>query len=593
MQADKPWRKTTQTLAPAIAAGLQEDYTLYPGFPIGDGKISLGFVSLAQALTGHSQVVIDGFSGVFWENLRSQLEQALAGKGLRLAWYNVEEAFRPEDEVDKLIAPFLGGDDPLFGRRFSGKLVDFFDPVRLAGFSPDPQADVNILYGCGAALAGWDGWLVYIDLPKNEIQFRSRAGSMHNLGAPQPDDPKKMYKRFYFVDWVALNAHKAKILPRVDLMVDEQRPDEPAWMKGEHLREALTVMSQNYFRARPWFEPGPWGGDWIIKHIPGLAQDVPNYAWSFELISPENGLAFESSGALLEVSFDTLMFQEHQAVLGRCADRFGFEFPIRYDFLDTFDGGNLSIQVHPRTEYIRKNFGESFTQDETYYILDCEEGAQVYLGFQQGIDPAQFRLELERSFREKVVIDIDRFVKQVPSHKHDLFLIPNGTIHGSGKNNLVLEISATPYIFTFKMYDWMRLDLEGLPRPLNINRAFENLYFERQGERVEEELVSHPYPISAGPDWKIIHLPTHPAHFYDVHRLEFSGKIEVSTDGSAHLLMLVEGQTVLLETENGLRQRFNYAETFTIPAAANRYWLINEGDTPIQVVKSFMKPEAC
>ena len=137
-------------------------------------------------------------------------------------------------------------------------------------------------------------------------------------------------------------------------------------------------------------------------------------------------------------------------------------------------------------------------------------------------------------------------LSKVPSHKHDLFLIPNGTIHGSGKNNLVLEISATPYIFTFKMYDWMRLDLEGKPRPLNINRAFENLYFERQGERVEEELVSHPHLVSEGPDWKIIHLPTHPAHFYDVHRLEFSSKIEVPTDGSAHILMLVEGQTVLL-----------------------------------------------
>ena len=161
------------------------------------------------------------------------------------------------------------------------------------------------------------------------------------------------------------------------------------------------------------------------------------------------------------------------------------------------------------------------------------------------------------------------------------------------RSKLMIEISATPYIFTFKMYDWMRLDLEGQPRQLNINRAFENLYFERQGERVEQELVSHPYPISEGPDWRIIHLPTHPAHFYDVHRLEFSSQVEVATDGSAHILMLVEGQSVLLETENGLRQRFNFAETFTVPAAANRYCLINQGETPIKVVKSFMKPDAC
>ncbi len=546
--------------------------------------------ALAKELAGHSQVILDGYGGVFWERLPLQLNPLLQQAGLRVAWFNVSTALRLESEIDRLIAPFLEGDDPLFGTRFTGQLADFFDPTKLQALQPDPKVDLNILYGCGAALSHWAGFVVYVDVPKSEIQFRARAGAIQNLGANRPADAKTMYKRFYFIDWVALNRHKAELLPRIDLIVDEQRPDEPALMTGADLRAGLTEMSRNYFRGRPWFEPGPWGGQWIKQHLPDLPQDVPNYAWSFELISPENGLMFESEGHLLEVSFDFLMFQEHRAILGDCADRFGYEFPIRFDFLDTFGGGNLSVQCHPRPEYIRRHFGESFTQDETYYILDCGPESRVYLGFCEDIDPATFRAELERSFNQTVPIKVEHFINTEPAHKHDLFLIPNGTIHCSGVDNLVLEISATPYIFTFKMYDWLRLDLDGRPRPLNIERAFENLYFERKGARVKAELVAKPALLAEGPDWRLIHLPTHPEHFYEVHRFEFLTSVEAETAGSCQVMSLVEGEAIILETANGLRQRFNYAETFVVPAAAGRYRLINEGQAQVKVVKAFVKP---
>jgi len=586
------YRRSAQSLLPKRSAATSPgEYNMYPAYALEDGKIEHGFDDLARHLSGHSQIAIDGYVGVLWDHFRTQLDTSLRKQGVNAHWVSVDSALHAPAEIDRLVEPYLGGNDPLFGKRFAGELIDFFNRDALARLAAQAGADTIIFFGTGAALITQEAYRVYVDVPKNEIQYRSRAGSIRNLGAAQPHEPGVMYKRFYFVDWVVLNPHKATLLPKIDLFIDEQDPGNPALITGDALRATLTEISHSYYRVRPWFEPGPWGGQWMKEHIAGLVKEgIPNYAWSFEMIAPEQGLILDSGGHLLELSCDLLMYHDPYAILGQHAERFGYEFPIRFDFLDTIAGGNLSVQCHPRPSFIREHFGETFTQDETYYILDCQPAAKVYIGFREDSDPQHFRLMLEHSLDEGTPVDIDRYVMAIPSEKHKLFLIPNGTIHGSGADNLVLEISATPYIFTFKMYDWLRLDLSGKPRPLNIERAFDNLYFHYRGDLVERELIAQPYVLERGEDWQVIHLPTHVSHFYDVHRLEFSTSVKVDTGDSPHILMLVEGSSVILETRSGKRQRFNYAETFIIPAAADEYQLINESDVTARVVKAFLKP---
>lgn len=568
------WRNTTQPLLHHRIPP-QDQYNIYPTHPA--GPITSGFAALAVQIRPHRTVLIDGYIGVFWDDFRERLSAAL---GMAATWIDMADLMLSETAIDDLVSPDLGGDDPLFGRRTALSLHDLFDPTQLADLQPGDN--LTIVYGCGAGLMDWpDALLVYVDLPKNEIQYRSRAQTAWNLGQREAHPPKPTYKRYYFVDWVMLNRHKAALAPAIDWIVDGQWPDSPTMMSGDAFRTALAELSQTVFRVRPWFEPGAWGGQWMKQHIAGLPQAVPNYAWSFEMIAPEQGIILQDGETLLEVSFDFLMYHAAQAILGPYAANFGYEFPIRFDFLDTINGGNLSVQCHPRPAYIREQFGEHFTQDETYYILECADDSVVYLGFQDDIDPQVFREALESGTE----IDIPRFVQQFESNKHDLFLIPNGTIHSSGKGNLVLEISATPYIFTFKMYDWMRLDLDGKPRPLNIQRAYDNLYFDRH-----DQLLSQPRVIEETEDCRIVHLPTHAAHFYDIHRLEITSSVSLSTDGSVQVLMVVEGDAIAIEV-GANRWRYHYAETFIVPAAADTFRLLNEGSGEVKVVRAFMKAD--
>ena len=585
------YRKTSQFLMPAVKPEMEQGkYDIYPVYNIGHKKIFRGLNTLAEKIVNEKTVIMDGYSGVFFDVLKTELDSLLKDNyNIEVKWVNSLDFFKSEDDINRIVLPFLNGNDPLFGTRTTLSIRDFFSAGKIKIFHPDDQSQHTIIYGIGASLIKKEGFLIYIDLPKNELQFRSRAGKVTSLGAAFPDDPKTMYKRFYFVDWIVLNKHKQEILNGIDILVDGQRADDITWITGDDFRQTLNDMSLNVLRTRPWFEPGTWGGSWIRDHVHGINRDVPNYAWSFELITPENGLIIESSGLMIEFSFDFLMFQEAEAILGDCYERFRTDFPVRFDFLDTFDGGNLSIQCHPRPDYMKEKFGENFTQEETYYILDTKDKAEVYLGFQDDFEREEFSTELLESYKYNKPVDIEKFVQKLPSHKHDLFLIPYGTIHGSGKNNLVLEISSTPYIFTFKLYDWLRPDLDGKPRPLNIERGMDNLFFDRKGNKVSEELISQAVLIEEGIDWQLFHLQTHTTHLYDVCRYHFMTSVKVRTNNKCHILSLVAGESILVTPFQGACQRFSYVETFIIPAAAHSYTVINESDKEAILLVAFVK----
>jgi len=582
-------RKSVSPVLPVRKQNEPKGYDIYPTFFLDGGKIEIGYSSLMEFVKNQdaTQIIVDGNIGTIWDEVVTELNSEFKKAKINVSWYCIDAANKSENEIDSMLDGYLGNDDPLFGFNLPGALIDFFDADSLKRITPS-ESRFSILYGTGAALAGWDGPIIYIDQPKNEIQYRSRAGSVTNLCSSKRKPPGEAYKRFYFVDWPVCNRHKQDLLPEITVVADGQRNGTITWMEGGEFRNGLEEMGKSPVRVRPWFEPGVWGGQWMKQKISGLNQESQNYAWSFELIAPENGVIFESDGVLLETGFEFLLYQNCKAVLGRHAEEYGCYFPLRFDYLDTMDGENLSLQCHPTLEYMKREFGEPITQDETYYIMDSGPDAKVYLGFQENINPDRFRAEFHECKKSGEKADVEKYVQTFSSKKHDLFLIPAGTVHSSGKNNLVLEISNTPYIFTFKIYDWQRLDLNGKPRTLNVNRALKNLNFDRNGEVVEKEHISNPEILEEGDNWKVVNLPTHREHLYSIQRLEFEKLIRVQTEDRFHVLNLVEGETVQIISKNH-NIKLHYAETILIPAAIGDYYIENSTSITAKVVKAFMK----
>ncbi|MCB0589520.1 MAG: class I mannose-6-phosphate isomerase, partial [Phaeodactylibacter sp.] len=435
-------------------------------------------------------LVVECYHGVEEQEARKALLERLRP----VVVIEAEKAYLSEEQLDELTFPDVT-DDRIFGFMTRLTIDRFFDPGKLEAARRQlrgVERGLVLVLGVGAAHLAekWDV-LAYADMARWEIQQRMRRHEVANLGATNfTEDFARQYKRAYFVDWRVCDRVKKQLLPRSDFLLDTNKPGQPKMVSGEALLAGLKQAICRPFRVAPFFDPGPWGGQWM-KKVCGLDPSLPNYAWCFDCVPEENSLLLGYGEAVVEIPSVNLVFFHPEELLGGSVySRFGPEFPIRFDFLDTMGGGNLSLQVHPLTEYIQEHFGMHYTQDESYYLLDAGEEAFVYLGLKEGIDKEAMIKALQDAQNGGAPFEAEQYVEKWPVRKHDHFLIPAGTVHCSGKDSMVLEISATPYIFTFKLWDWGRLGLDGKPRPINIEHGRNVIQWQRDTSWVGRNLVN-------------------------------------------------------------------------------------------------------
>jgi mannose-6-phosphate isomerase class I len=253
----------------------------------------------------------------------------------------------------------------------------------------------------------------------------------------------------------------------------------------------------------------------------------------------------------------------------------------------------MSIQCHPDEKYVVSNHGEFGRQDESYYVVIADQGAKTFLGFNEPDSCDKFFEEAEKVEKTHELMDYEKYVNAVPSIPGTQVMIPAGTIHASGRNQVILEIgSLTVGSYTYKLYDYQRLDITtGLPRPIHLKMGRDVIRGERDKEWVKNNLVNHGGIVREGDGFKEIVVGEHDLLYFSLRNLIFEREITDNTNGLFHVLALVNGEKVRVESINDptLYYDMNYLDMAVIPASFGEYRIKNLGVGTVTVHKTHLK----
>lgn len=288
------------------------------------------------------------------------------------------------------------------------------------------------------------------------------------------------------------------------------------------------------FLLKPSCKDSIWGGTKLKKRF-HKEHSVDIISESWELSVHPAGLSLAASGPNRSVPLAELI--KNPAVTGNFAASFTV-FPLMIKWIDS--QLPLSIQVHPDNDYAMAH-EQDMGKTEMWYIIDCEPDSYLYYGFSKEIS----REEFAHRIADDTLLEV---VQKVPVKKGDVFFIPSGTLHAIGPGILLAEVQQSSNV-TYRIYDYGRLDTDGKPRQLHVEKAVDVT-------KLIPITESSPIPLhlSCPQDEFLASCP-----YFAVIRQQITSPRQYNGDaGSFHALMCVEGQGVLQTV----------SETLTIPSGA-------------------------
>lgn len=574
-----------------------------------------GNVIIAQTLTSgdFNNIVlgIDGYTTVPYDILENLIEQQCSLKKLPITVIHTADLFRPATELESFIRenhlPEDREKDPvlLYGKLFHGDYEDLFDSNKLEAcrerIKQFKKSGVGILMIIGAgslcaSLRSLYDKRVFADVTPMQTMLNLKKGFYKNIGCDTALTFKLMARRCYYIDFEVAAKLRGDLIRsgELDQYIIANNFNRMVMMPISLLNKVFDRAMCYPLRCKPVYLEGVWGG-YYIQRLRNLPKEMKNCAWVFDFIPMEVSIVFKLDGLELEFPFYTLVQAASEKLMGKeSVERFGAFFPVRFNYDDTWHAnGNMSIQCHPGEAYVKENNGELGRQDESYYIVEAAQGAKTYLGFNEGVNVEEFIAETKRSEKEAAPIDYQKYIYAVESKPGTQVMIPAGTIHASGRNQLILEIgSLTVGSYTYKMYDYLRKDLDGKPRPIHTYHGDKVLNRSRTANWVKENLVQLPQTVCSGDNWEEYTVGEHELLYFSLRNLKFETVIPQDTKGTFHVLALVDGEQVMIRSKSDPKYCFvqNYLEIVVIPADFGEYEIVNmKAGTTAIIHKTMLK----
>ena len=560
-------------------------------------------------------VALDGYTTANWTvfiNLIAR-ECCLLGLGFEAIDANAA-TLKSGKEIDAIIDPLLIWDtkiDPtlLYGKVYKGGYQGLMDEARTEAFKKVVPASrqagkISVVYGYGSLIPELRELYdvkVFFDLTPMKSMLRIRRGEYSNLGKERPGIINRTIRRCYYCDFecAVRNRHELWENNVPDWYVLDNDPQNLQLMPFGTFSDICAQLVKYPFRAKPCYLEGVWGGSYM-KKLRNLPDAMRNAAWVFDFIPMEVSVVVEAGDEKLDINYCSFVHKEGVNLMGEdCVKKFEGYFPIRFNWDDSYHStGNMSIQCHSGGEYNVKNYNEFGRQDESYYVVVTGHDAKTFIGFRDDADIPQFFRDIEAADTEHRPCDYMKYVSYEESKPGLQVMLPAGTIHSSGRNQVILEIgSLTIGSYTYKMYDYLRLDFDGKQRPIHTRLGEENVRQDRRYSVIHdpespEYIVQKPRLAASGEGWEEYILGENPQVYFSLRRLEFEKKCEQDTGGKLfHVLTLVDGDAVRVRSVRHPERYFDlqFMDIVCVPADMGRYVIENLGREPVMVHKTCLR----